>query len=679
MKREMGDATSVRTVRAAGSGLMLLCLALTCQAQQPDLTDRSLEDLMNIRVTSVSKTEQTLAHTAAAIFVITTEDIRRSGATNLPDLLRMVPGMDVAQINAHTWAISARGLSDDFSNELLVLLDGRNLYTPTFGGVLWSILDLPLENIERIEVIRGPGGSVWGANAVNGVVNIITKKADQTQGALVSGGWGNLNQGFGTAQYGGRLGKNTAYRVWTKYFNQNDLPNLIGQDGSDAWHMLRGGFRTDSTLSSKDSLMFQGDILTGKQGNAYFVLPSVSSPSLLSVTANSGESGGFLQSVWSHTYSARSDTALAVSYTTYEVDHVLDTLTEGRATYSVDFQHHLALGNRHDFVWGLGYRYSWSHSAGDLRFSLDPAKLGIQEFSGFVQDEIALVPNRLYLTVGTKLEHSHYGGFNAMPSGRVAWSLAPRHTLWAAISDADRTPSSLDSSSRLNSPGPPAPGGIPSLISIFGNPHSKDEGLIAYEAGYRTTVSSFLSLDLDAYYNDYRSQQTTEPLTPFLESTPLLPHLVIPFTLENLGYGEAHGFEIAANWKVTNRWTLSPAYDFERIHMHVRGTSQDSGTIPETEGSDPHLHGRLRSHVALPHSLSWDASAVFVDRLLELQVPSYTRLDMGLSWQLREGLSLALVGQNLARDRHLEFADPSQGAGATLIKRSGYAKFTWQF
>jgi iron complex outermembrane recepter protein len=266
-----------------------------------------------------------------------------------------------------------------------------------------------------------------------------------------------------------------------------------------------------------------------------------------------------------------------------------------------------------------------------------------------------------------------------MPTGRVTWTPTPHHTLWAAISSADRTPSSQDTAIRVNSPGLPAPGGMPTLISLFGNPNLNDEGLIAYEAGYRTAVSSFLSLDFAAYYNDYRSQQTTEPLTPFLESTPFPAHLVIPFTYENLGYGETHGFEIAANWKVANRWTLSPSYDFERIYMHVRPSSQDAEASPGTEGSDPHVHGRLRSHVDLLQALTWDVSAVFADRLQFLRVPAYTRLDTGLSWQVRERLSLALIGQNLARDRHLEFTDSAAGTGATLMKRSGYVKVTWQF
>jgi iron complex outermembrane receptor protein len=630
---------------------------------------------MNMEVTSVSKKEQKLSRVAAAISVITQEDIHRSGATNIPDLFRMVPGMDVVQITANTWAISARGFNGEFSNELLVMVDGRNVYTPTFGGVFWEVLDLPLENIERIEVIRGPGGSVWGANAVNGVINIITKKAGETRGAMVIAGGGNLDQGFGTVQYGGSLGKSTDYRVYSKYLNQSQMPGLAGQNGGDGWNLLRGGFRTDSQLSPKDTLMFSGDMYTGEEGDPTTYLPSVTSPGLVDTVMQVHLAGGFLQSVWNHTYSSRSESALAVSFDTYERN---DVLHEGRNTINVDFQHHIAWGNRQDFVWGLEYRYSTSHSDGSLTVSLNPAKVSSQSFSSFVQDEIVLVPEHFYLTLGTKLEHSYYTGFALMPSARATYALSERRMFWAAISRALRTPAATDASIRLNFAGFPGPGGTPVLVGLLGNPDFKNEGLTAYELGYRTTLLDQLSIDIAAYYNDYDHQQTSEPSTPFLEPTPPPAHLVAPTTYQNLMRGEAHGVEVTANWKVANRWTISPSYNFERIHMHASPLSQDTQTAPDTEGSDPHLQAQLRSHVTLTESLAWDGSAYFVDRLTSQGVPSHTRLDMGLSWRCRDGLSLSLVGQNLLRDHHLEFAN-NAGARSTLIKRSAYAKITWRF
>lgn len=666
-----------------GLAFLVFCTPVSAQKIQPkadssvDLSAMDLEDLMNVKVTSVSKTEQKLSRTASAIFVITQEDIRRSSATNIPDLLRMVPGVDVAQIDANTWAISARGLNDEFSNELLVLLDGRNVYTPTFGGVLWGQLDLPLENIERIEVIRGPGGSIWGANAVNGVINIITKAAAETHGGLLVAGGGNVNQGFGTAQFGGSLGSDTDFRVYAKYFNQDHSPDVNGQSAGDGWHSLRGGFRSDSKLSKKDTLMLQGDVFTGKEGRSVVFLPAITSPGLLAAHAVAGESGGFLQSVWNHTFSSRSDMTISASYSAYKSDDVLNAFAEGRKTFNVDLQDHVAWGERQDFVWGLGYEYSTSRSDGNLTVSLNPANLGTQVFSSFVQDEIALIPERLYLTAGAKLEHNYYTGFSLMPSVRVTISPSARQMFWAGVSRAERTPASTDTAIRENFGSVPGPGGTPVLSSLIGNPQFENEGLTAYELGYRATVSERLSVDFAAYYNEYDHQQTTEPAAEFLETSPLPVHFVMPVTFENLMHGESHGIEIAANWKVTDRWTISPAYDFERFHMHVSPTSQDTTTVFDIEGSDPHVQASLRSHIDLTRTLAWDSSAYFVDRVTVLAIPSYTRLDTQLSWAVGERLTLSVAGQNLLPDRHLEFVE--LGNDPTLIERSAYAKVLWSF
>jgi iron complex outermembrane recepter protein len=657
--------------------LMLVTITVKSNGQQiKDLSEASLEDLMNIRVTSVTRTEQPLSRTASAIFVITPEDIRRSGATNIPDLLRMVPGVDVAQINANTWAISARGLNGRFSNELLVLLDGRNVYTPTFGGVFWDVLDTPLEDIERIEVIRGTGGTIWGANAVNGVVNIITRKAANTHGRTVVAGGGNLDQGSGTAQYGGALGKKTDYRIFTKYFNQDHLPGLNGSNGGDGWHLLRGGFRADSMLSAKDTLMVQGDLYTGAEVSPSSFFPSVTSPGPQNNDLVVPLSGGFLQSVWNHAFSARSDTTLQISFDRYERE---DELREERRTLNIDFQHHFAWGTRQDFVWGANYRNTGSDTHGDLLFSLSPADFNMQLFSVFIQDAIALVPDKLYLTVGTRLDHNYYTGFNILPSGRVAWTPSARRMFWAAASHANRTPAETDTGGRVNLGGFTGPGGVPVLAALVGNPHFGDEALTDYEVGYRTALSEHLSIDLAAYYGDYSHQGTVEPATAFYETTPGPPHVVLPVTYENLMHGEAHGFEAAVNWKATGRWTLSPGYGFEQIRMRLDPTSKDTDSVLEAEGNTPVDSAQLRSHFDLTRGLAWDASAYYVDRLISGDVPSYTRVDTGFTWSWTEHLSSSVFGQDLAKDRHLEFVDDSGSVRSTLVKRSVYAKFMWKF
>lgn len=657
------------------------------QQRPADPTTGSVEDSWNIQATSVSKTGQEPSRTDSAIFVIAGEDIRRSGVTSIPDLLRMVPGLNVAQIDANTWAISARGFNGRFSNELLVLVDGRSVNTPTFGGVFWDVLDIPLEDVQRVEVIRGPGGSIWGANAVNGVINIVTKKASDTHGGLVVAGSGNIDQGFGTLQYGGTAGNRTDYRVYTKFLNEDHLPDPSGQNGGDGWHMLQGGFRSDSTLSPKDTLMLQGNLYSAREGTPTSVLPSVASPGLQGTDLLVNLSGGFLQGVWDHVSSSRSDTSLQISYDRYQRN---DLLHEGRDTLDLGFQHHVALGERQNLAWGLAYRYSKSEASGSLTVSLVPAELGTQVFGSFIQDEIAVVPARLYLTVGTRLDRDYYTGFNVTPSARVAWTPSEHQMIWAAVSDAVRTPSALDAGSRVNLgrtsiPTGASVKGFPEaigpvvLLSIIGNPNVKNEGLIGYEMGYRTTVLKQLSIDFAAYFNDYSNLETTEPSTPFSETTPSPPHLVMPFIVENLMHGETHGLEIAANWKVTNRWTLNPGYAFEQIHMHLDPTSQDTTSVSAAEGSSPVHSAQLRSRLSLSHGLIWDTSAYFVDRLTDPNVPSYTRLDTGLSWQLGETIYLTLAGQNLLRDHHEEFADSTGSARTTLIKRSAYSKFVWRF
>jgi iron complex outermembrane recepter protein len=651
-------------------------LPVWSQQKPDDLMGRSIEDLMNIQVTSVSKTEQTLSRTASAVFVISQEDIRRSGVTNIPDALRMVPGVDVAQINANTWAVDVRGFNARFSNDLLVLVDGRPVYTQTFGGVYWDTVDFPLEDIERIEVIRGPGGSIWGANAVNGVINIITKKASNTPGGLVVAGGGNVDQGFGTLQYDGKAGKMTDYRIYTKYFNQDHLPGSAGQDGGDGWHMLRGGFRTDSVLSSKDTLMFQGDIYSAREGIPTINFPSVTASALQNIEQLGNLSGGFVQGVWDHAFSTRSETTSQVSYDRYQRD---DILREGRGTLDLDFQNNFSGWARQNIVWGLAYQYSASNSEGNLTASFVPADLTTQLFSMFAQDEIVVVPNRLYLTIGTKLEHNDYTGFNVMPSASVTWSLSPHHTLWAAISQADRTPSEIDTSARSTLGGFTGPGGIPALITFVGNPRVKNEGVIAYEAGYRTTIFRGLSIDFTAFYNNYSDQETIEPSVPFIENTPLPPHLVVPETYENLMHGETHGVEIAVNWQATHRWTLSTGFALEEIHMHLAPTSQDTTSVSGAEGGSPDNSAQLRSHLVLWHGLGWDTSAYFVGRLTDPNEPSYTRLDTQLTWHFRERASLSFVGQNLVKDRHEEFIDSTGTARSTQVKRSAYAKLSWQF
>src|SRR5579864_8710918 len=393
--------------RGCFSLAVTLLMTIPGWSQEPskDLGNQSIEDLMNIEVTSVSKKEQKLSRTASAIFVITQEDIRRSGATNIPDLLRMVPGLDVAQVNGSTWAISSRGFNDEAANKLLVMIDGRTVYSPLFNGVFWDAQQVPLEMIDRVEVIRGPGAAVWGANAVNGVINIITKKASDTQGGLISGGAGTYEQGFGTAEYGGRLGSGTYYRAFMSAFNRNHLIGVTGQNGQDDWDAYRTGFRVDTKFGVKNSFTVQGDAYNGSEGEVVAAVTSFQPPQPQTLNMRLGLGGWDVLSRWDRNISATSKTTLQVYFD--RTNRGDPTYGEGRETVDIDFQHDFSWGKRQDFVWGLGYRATSDNIRGSIRVSFDPQKETDRLFSSFVQDEIAVVAHHVYLTVGAKLEHNH--------------------------------------------------------------------------------------------------------------------------------------------------------------------------------------------------------------------------------------------------------------------------------
>jgi len=672
---------SQRVVRRCAWITLLAFLALPAgSAQNPDLTQKSLEDLMNIDVTSVSKKAQKTSETAAAVFVISAEDIRRSGAQNIPDLLRMVPGLDVAQINGSQWAISARGFNGQYSNKLLVLVDGRTVYTPVFVGVFWDSQNVPLESIERIEVIRGPGAAVWGSNAVNGVINIITKSADETQGGSVDAGAGNAIIGPEAIRYGGKARGLGAYRVYAEGFHTGSLPTPAGLDGQDDWRLVHGGFRTDSSLSAKDYLTTEGDVTQGDAGELATVPVSLQSPVTSTLAMRNRYWDWNVLARWKRTISPRSETSLQVYFdrTTREDP----TYGIGLNTFDIDFQHHVAWGPRQDIVWGLGYRLSANGTNPTLRISFTPQNRLTNLFSIYAQDEITILPDRLRLSLGTRLEHNGYTGFDMEPSARLAWSLNSKNMFWSAVSGATRTPARSDRDIRVNYyalPGSVETGYLPILVSFFGNPNAKDERLTAFEAGYRNTLSSSLSVDTTVFYNRYRDLESVEPGTLGLEMSPGPPHVLIPTTYGNGIYGETHGIEVFANWKAASHWTLSPCYAFFSMHMHKFAGSLDTTSAQSTEGSTPDHQAQLRSSVNLPKNLQWNVSVYFVNRLQALAVPSYTRVDTGLTWRAGERISISAVGQNLFSNRHMEFSGPDSSEQPGLMRRSAYAKISWSF
>jgi iron complex outermembrane receptor protein len=640
------------------------------------LTEKSLEDLMNIKVTSVSKREQTTSQAAAAVFVISREDIGHPGALNIPDLLRMVPGLDVAQIDAGKWAISARGFNGQYSNKLLVLIDGRTVYSPIFAGVFWDSENVPLDSIERIEVIRGPGAAAWGSNAVNGVIDIITISAEDSQGGKIVASGGNASVGPEAIRYGGKARDVGAYRVFAEGFHNSTLPTLAGLDGRDDLHLIHGGFRTDTTLSAKDSLTTEGEIYSGNAGELTFTPLSLLPPESAIVALRDRYSGGDLFARWNRAFSPASQTSLQVYFdrtsrgdTTYGI---------GLNTFDVDFQHHIVWGARQDVVWGLGYRVSMDDIDPTLRISATPQTRHTQLFSSFAQDEITVRPDRVRLSLGARVEHNDYTGFDFQPSGRLVWTPDDKKSIWGAVSHADRTPARSDTDFRVNFAALPGPGNLPILVSLFGNPNQKNEQLTAFETGYRASLTSRFSFDSTAFYNRYRDLSSVEPQSTRIEANPAPIHLLVPESFGNSLFGETHGLEAFANWKVAKSWTLNPGYTFFALHLHEFANSQD-GSIPGTQGGIPDHQAQLRSSLSLPWNLQWNASAYFVNRLPAQSIPSYTRLDSGMNWYLGESVSLSVVGQNLLKDLHPEYSGPNSTVQPGLMRRTAYAKITWSF
>jgi iron complex outermembrane receptor protein len=662
---------------SAAIGLMVLtALPAYPQAVQKDLSQMSVEDLMNLQVTTTSKKEEPVQRAAAAIFVITQEDIRRSGATNIPDLLRMVPGLDVAQTNGTSWAISSRGFNNEFANKLLVLVDGRTVYSPLFAGVFWENLDVVLEDIDRIEVIRGPGAALWGTNAVNGVINIITKKAKETKGGLVSVGGGSLNEGTGLVQYGGKAGGDGYYRVFAKGFQDSSLQLPNGQSAQDPWAMAHGGFRADWIFSKRDSLSVQGDIHYGGADNLGEVITSLT-PLISSIGQEHRElKEQDVMGKWTHTFSPRAGFGIQVSY-----DHSLQSasfLTGHVNDIDVQIEDHFGLGSWQDITWGAELRNMDMVTKGTLVGSFTPADSVENQWSTFVQDEITVIPSRLQLTGGLRLQENKYTGVEVQPDARLLWTPTQKNSIWFAASRAIHGVSLDDVGLRFIAQAFPGPGGITEAVTIFGNPASQDEAENSFQAGYRTQVSSKLDLDLTGYFNIHSHISGATTGTPFIENDPGGPVVIIPLTFNNLVSGETHGLEMAANWRPLSFWRLSGGYTW--LNGSFRDDSPGATGNP-TAGilNSPHHELSIRSDLDLPHKFQVDAAFYYVGSLNVDGVQAYPRLDLRLGWKFMEREELSLVGQNLLSPRHLEFNEQNGPFNGSLVKRSVYAKWTFQF
>ena len=646
----------------------------------PDLTELPIEALMNIEITSVSKKQQKVSDAAAAIFVITQEDIRRSGVTSIPEALRMAPGVEVAHIDANQWAITIRGFNSLFANKLLVLIDGRSVYSPLFSGVFWDIQDTLLEDIERIEVIRGPGATLWGANAVNGVINIITKHAKDTQGGLISAGGGTEERGFGEIRYGGKVGGDTYYRAYAKYFNRDNAVDTFGQTTHDGWNALRGGFRIDSQLSLQDSITAQGDIYRTESGlTSSFA--SLRPPFIQTLNEDIHSVGGNILGRWIHTFSKSSEMILQMYYDRTERKELING--EKRNTLDIDLQHRFALGEQQEVVWGLGYRFTRDNIKNSFPVSINPDRRTDHLFSGFVQDDINLVKDRFRLTLGSKFEHNDFTDFEIQPNIRLLWTPESKYSFWGAASRAVHTPSRADEDVRVNASVippliPPNSDPLPAYVTLFGNPDLKSEDLVAYELGFRFRASNRLSFDIASFYNVYDHLRSAEPGSPSVEDSPPSPHLLFPLIVSNQLKGKTYGVEVAADWHLLEWWRIQTSYTYLQIKLNGSGTFDTSAKVDE--GRSPHHQFHLRSSMDLQRDLEWDLSFRFVDKLPNFNVKSYASLGARLAWKPYPNLELAIVGQNLLSNRHAEFkGEAIISSFPTEVERGVYGRMTWRF
>ncbi len=633
-----------------------------------ELTSFSIEDLMNIQVTSVAKKPQRIADTAAAIFVITSEDIRRSGMSSVPELLRTVPGVTVGQIDANKWAISVRGFNGQFANKLQVLIDGRSVYTSWFAGVYWDVQDLVLADIERIEVIRGPGATLWGANAVNGVINIITKHSQDTQGTLVSARAGNVDGGALDVRYGGKLGDTGevgTYRIYAKGAAHNNMLALSGDDAHDRWRNSRVGFRLDMKASAMDTLQMQGDIYTEHFDQT---AGNVLAPSFSTFPDQGETSGGHLLARWRRAYSDTSQLDATFYYDSTRRRSVAGG-EELLDVYDLDLQHHFKLSEAQDVVWGLGYRTSNDRFVDSFTVAFVPNSRKLHLLSAFVQDEIALRDD-LHLTVGSKLEHNSFTGLEVQPNVRVLWKLNERNALWGAVSRAVRSPTRNDTAVRLNIFEPPI------LLQGSGNPNFVSEKVLSYELGYRSEPSKRLSFDVTTFYNELRKLFSIETGTPSFGGMP--PLLILPQTIDNRGSGHTYGAETSARWQATDDWNISGSYSWLQMRLQRDAGSNDM-TVAAVAGANPTHQWQLTSRFNVTKQLEFDTSFYHVSALPEPGIPAYTRTDLRLGWRPSPPLEVSVGVQNLFDRGHPEFASAQMNVLPSQVPRNVYATAVWRF
>ena len=652
-----------------------------------DLADLSLEELLSTEITTLSRKAESLGSAPAAVHVITQSDIRRSGARSIPELLRLVPGMQVAQIDGNKWAVTARGANGRFANKLLVLMDGRTLYNPMLSGVHWDAQDTDIAAIERIEVIRGPGATMWGSNAVNGIVNIISKHAADTTGGNI-GVAGGMDGYETTLRYGAAAG-DSAFRFFGKVVDRDGNVNMLGADTEDYSEMLRFGGRYDWDGNEASEFTFSFEAYRGESGE-YRISRSLVPPYESIADTFTEISGSFLMANWSRDFSQDSGLQIRAYLDAHERD--VPTYTEDVHTFDIDIQHSFAAGENHELMWGVSYRATSDKTTDTFEISISPATDSRDRFSVFIQDEIGLLDGRARLIFGSKFEHNNLSDaeLEIEPSVRLSVAVADNQTLWASVSQAVRMPSRGERGGRVATgilpPGQPDfPLPVPTVLLITGNPEMLSEDVTAIEAGYRVRNRGF-QLDAAVFYNqftDLRSLSLGVPtcapsgVIPQLDPTCLFTstHVNQPLLIRNEDGYDAMGVELWVSKQMSERWRLQGGYTYFRTTGATDGTQVELGIVEDS----PDHQLSLRSSTDINDSLEFDVMLRWVDELENQQIDAYSALDLRLAWSPTTSLSVAAVARNLIAGDHREFMSELADLAPVQVESSGFIELRWQF
>ncbi|WP_207690808.1 TonB-dependent receptor plug domain-containing protein [Desulfonema limicola] len=657
------------------------CQAVSCNNPENniDFTEFSLEELKNIKITSASKKPEKVSKTAAAVFVISNEDICRSGATSIPEILRMVPGVQVARISATEWAVNMRDVNQLFANKLLVLMDGRSIYNHVFSGVFWDIHDTVIEDIERIEVIRGPGAALWGANAVNGVINIITKRADKTQGGLFSAIGGN-EEGSGTLRYGGSFASAGYYRIYTKYFNRGQLfennRNIKNDPSKGDWRSGRTGFRIDWEPDTRENILsFQGEAYDSQFQTDVGKI-SLETPYFQTTREISRSKGGHILGRWQYLISNTSDSVLQFYFDFMDKDFEAGNVKA--SIFDIDFQHQFSLFEGHKLLWGINWRMIIDSFKDSIDISIDPETNEQYLYSFFIQDKIELIPEYLTLSIGSKFEHNDYTGTEIQPDVRLSWTPLNNHAFWGSVSRAVRVPSRFEHDAVFNEQviEPDSQVQIPTIIKRIGSKNLDAESLTAYELGYsfqpQSGAFSNLWINIAGFYHDYDNLVSLKQRPVYLDNDPVY-HQVSLLEYQNNLRGESYGLEVSALWHVIPDWQLQCSYTFleAKTEDNYKENEEDTQRI-FVKGANPENQISVRSSFDIHRQVELDLWLRYVGSLSNHDVDDYTALDARISWKPIPLLKVSLAGQNLLEKHHFEYS-------SLAIERSFYFKLEWFF